>query len=57
MTVMENLQMGAIVSDDANFAPISNASSPCSRASSSGCISAAARCPAASSRCSRSPAP
>ena len=58
MTVLENLQMGAIIANDpTHFAkdlgPRLHAVSRCSRRAS---ISAAARSPAASSRCWPSPA-
>ena len=54
MTVMENLQIGATVTDPATSRKTSNAYSRFFRGCGNAASSAAARCPAASSRCWRS---
>ena len=54
MTVLENLQMGAVVTGEVDFEQDCQKVFKLFPRSSSGCTSAAARSPAASSRCWRS---
>jgi ABC-type branched-subunit amino acid transport system ATPase component len=56
MTVLENLQMGAVLGEEMNFAVDLKRMYRSSRFSRNAASSAPGRCPAASSRCWRSPA-